>query len=130
MKIIVATKEGKWLSSDITDCDEGEIVIFPVSQSEWNLNKEEIFMIGVTSETLTSSVTIKNIKIPIDFYKELIINFIEKKYRTYIEPNGKFKVNDVTYNLNDIVDELLELSSKYKEGDILKIDGRHFTKFK
>ncbi len=38
MKILVATKEGKWLPSDITECDEGEIVMFPLTQSCQNLS--------------------------------------------------------------------------------------------
>lgn len=129
MKILVATSQGKWITSDVFECNEGEIVIFPLFQSLWNLNKDEIYMHGIESHKRTTTVTIKDIKIPLSFYKELITESIESQYKVYIEKDGSFTISEMILNVNDIVNELLEKCEEFKIGDLIKIDGRQLYRF-
>jgi hypothetical protein len=129
MKVFVATDKGDWLDSDVLECENDEIVIFPLFQSLYNINKDEIYMQGITTKKVTTTVTIKNLKIPFDYYKELIKESIESEHKIYIDDDGYFKVNDVRFDLNEIIDELIDKCNEFKIGDIIKIDGKQLYAF-
>lgn len=129
MKVLVATDKGKWITSDILECEEGEIVIFPLFQSLWNINKDEIYMEGIITHKRTTTITVKDIKIPFYFYKELIKESIESKHKVWIEDDGSFILNDINLNLDDIINELLDKCGEFRVGDIIKVDGRQLYRF-
>ncbi len=129
MNVFVATDKGDWLNSDVFECENEEIVIFPLFQTQYNINRDEIYMQGITTKKRTTTVTVKNLKIPFDYYKELIKESIESEHKIYIDYDGYFKVKEVIFSFNDIIDELIDKCNEFKIGDIIKIDGKQLYKF-
>lgn len=130
MKVFISMLiNDSWFSSEINKCFEDEIVIFPLFQTEWNLTKDEIFMMGITSKKMTATITVRNLNISEEFYKELIKESIEEYWKIRINYDGTFKVKETSYNLNNITSELIRKAEKFNEYETLKISGKQIYNF-
>ena len=127
MKVFVADNgiKGYINSNTYNWCLDNEIVIF--GQFQLNNNPSSISMVGIESRLFTTEIIVKDININIDFYKEIISESIEKAMDCKIDDDGKFSITifkSFDFNINDIVDELIEKASKFNDGQIVKCIGK------
>lgn len=127
MKIFIADKREKGYNSptDYHWCDDGDILMF--GQFQLNNNPSDISMCGIKSRKFTTHIVIKDIDIDIFFYKELVKESIERSMETYIDENGNYEI-DIGglhhFNINDIVNELLEKANRFDDGQKVKCFNR------
>jgi hypothetical protein len=130
MKVLVAqdVPTGRISFEKYNYCNAGEILIF--TQELFNIAiPSEISMMGITTRQFTTFVTVKDIRISRQFYKELIELCIEDVLETDIDLLGHYTVKTkkgivIPYNINDIVEELLSKAETYPVGANLVCSGR------
>lgn len=133
MKVIVADtrEEGNVSSTDYHWCDDGDLLMFGQFQLG-NGNPSEVSMCGIKSSKFTTHILIKDLKIDEDFYRELLIESIEKSMNCKVDEDGNYGVGfgdnwDFNFNVNDIMKELLDKASKFEDGQKVKCFGRDLT---
>ena len=131
MKVFVAgiRKKGSNSSTDYHWCDDNDLLMFGQFQLG-NGNPSEIAMCGIQSRKFTTYIIVKDLKINIEFYKELITESIEKAMNCNIDRNGDYKIKmgfSMHFNINDIMDELLEKASHFSDGQSVKCFGRELS---
>ncbi len=131
MLVFIADKKEKGYVSktDYHWCDDGDLLMFGQFQLG-NGNPSEVSMCGINSRKFTTHILVKDLNIDRDFYKELITESVEKAMDCTIDRNGNYNIEvgfSMHFNIDDIINELLEKASKFKDGDILKCFGRTLT---
>ena len=128
MKVFVAeTREkGNSSSTDYHWCDDNDLLMFGQFQLE-NGNPSEVAMCGIQSRKFTTHILVKDLKIDKDFYRELITESVEKAMGCSIDRNGDYKIEmgfSHHFNINNIMNELLEKANYYGDGEKVKCFGR------
>jgi hypothetical protein len=131
MKVFVAQQhEKEYISAtEYHWCDDNDILIFGQFQLGKG-NPSEVSMCGINSRTFTTFITVKDLNIDREFYKELITASIENGMNTTIDRNGDYEIDiawGFHFNINDIIDELLEKASRFNDGDRVICRGREIT---
>ena len=112
-------------------CDDGDLLMFGMFQTEENRKGNEVSMCGINSRKFTTHILVKDIDIKKDFYKELLTKSIEKSMNCEIDEDGNFDVDiawGFNFNINEIVDELLGKAEQFEDDDKVKCVGRILTK--
>jgi diaminopimelate epimerase len=132
MKLFVADKaeQGYVSPTDYHWCDDGDLLMFGQFQLD-NNNPSQVSMCGINSRKFTTHIMVKDVIISKSFYRELLTESIESAMNCKVDENGDFDVNiawGFHFNINDIMNELLEKASQFNAGDKLKCQGRTLTK--
>jgi hypothetical protein len=86
-------------------------------------------MIGITSGLFTHFVKVEELNIDRGLICEIIKNAVEERYKAKFKGESQFEVMSYfRYDLNEIVDELIEKASKFEVGDLLEVEGRELKK--
>jgi diaminopimelate epimerase len=131
MKLFIAdTREtGNVSPTDYHWCDNGDLLMFGQFQLG-NGNPSEVGMCGINSRKFTTHILVKDLDIDKDFYKEVITESIEKAMKCKIDRNGDYEIEmgwGFHFNINDIMNELLDKASKFDVGQKVKCFGRELT---
>lgn len=138
MKVFVAEsrEKGNMSSTDYNWCDENELLMFGQFQKE---NSSEVSMCGILSRKYTTHILVKDtymkdiledIDISKEYYKELIVDSVEKSMNCVVDGAGYYNVGvdfKMSFNINETVDELLEKASHFKDGQKVKCFGKILT---
>jgi diaminopimelate epimerase len=130
MKVLVADNNEQGVFGDEYHwCNNGDLLMFGEFQTEDNRKGNEISMCGIKERTFTTFITVKDLDISKDFYKELLSESVEKAMLVKINKDGWYYVDfgddwGFNKNINDHVDELLELAEQFNIGDKLYCRGR------
>ena len=132
MKVFVADmkKRGCVSSTDYHWCDNNDLLMFGQFQLG-NGNPSEIYMVGINSRKGTTHIIVKDMNINRDFYRELLAESIEKAMNCKINRNGNYVIDmawGFHFNINDIMEELLEKAKPFKNNQKVKCFGRTLTK--
>lgn len=132
MKLFVADKvKHEYISAtDYHWCDDNDILMFGQFQLG-NGNPSEVSMCGINSRKFTTHIVVKNVLISKSFYRELLVDSIEKAVNCKINRNGDYEIDiawGFHFNINDIMEELIEKASLFEVGDKVKCFGRELTK--
>lgn len=130
MKVFVAEpKEKGYISpTDYHWCDDNDLLTF--GQFQIYDRDTDVSMCGIQNRKFTTHIIVKEMDIDRDFYKELITESIETAMETSISDDGNYKVelNDdwgMSFNIDNIVDELLEKANCFDDGQKVKCTGRN-----
>ena len=128
MKVFVAEKREKGYSSPIDYhwCDDDDLLMFGQFQLG-NGNPSEVAMCGINSRRFTTHILVKDINIDRDFYKELITESVENAMGCKINRDGNYDIEvgfSMHFNINDIMNELLEKASHFEDNQKVKCFGR------
>ena len=131
MKVFIAENIEKGFNTptDYHWCDTGELLMFGQFQIG-NGNPSEISMCGIQSRKFTTHIMVKDIKINRDFYMELVTESVEAAMVCTINRDGDYGIEmgfSHHFNINDIVDELLEKAANFTDGEKVKCLGRTLT---
>jgi hypothetical protein len=131
MKVFVADEReiGYVSPTDYHWCDNNDLLMFGQFQLG-NGNPSEVHMFGIYSCKGTTHILVKDLNIKKDFYKELITESVENAMCCEIDRNGNYDVEigfSMHFNINDIVNELLEKASAFEDGQKVKCFGRTLT---
>lgn len=131
MKVFVADKKekGYYSPTDYHWCDDNDLLMFGQFQLGSG-NPSEVSMCGINSRKFTTYILVKDLDIPVDFYKELLTKSIENSMNCKIDENGNYEVKvgfSMQFNINDIINELLEKANKFNDGDKVKCFGRELS---
>lgn len=79
MKVFIADKreQGYVAPDDYHWCDDNDLLIFGLFQSEDNRKGNEVSMCGINSRKFTTHILVKDLDIKKYFYKELITKSTE-----------------------------------------------------
>ncbi len=129
MKIFVAQHHPHGHNSDRNyhKANNGEILVFPHLTHRRKYTKKDYGMVGITSKKSTSKITVKDVNISVEYYKELISEYIESQFTTKIEPSGKYTIDTHTpikYDVNELLSELLFKAEQFNECDNLAVFRR------
>lgn len=132
MKVFVADDMEKGYNSptDYHWCDGGDLLMFGQFQLG-NGNPSEVAMCGIKSRKFTTHILVKDIKIDKDFYRELLTDSVEKAMNCTIDRNGDYSIIiafGFHFNINDIMDELLNKANLFEDGDKVMCVGRTLKK--
>lgn len=128
MKVFVADtiNKGFFGKDDYQWCDSEELLMFGQFQLGKG-NSSEVSMCGTKTRKFTTHIMVKDLNITKDFYKEIITKSVEIAMKCKIDSFGSYVVRigfDMKFNINDIIDELLEKASKFEDGQKLYCKGR------
>jgi hypothetical protein len=132
MKVFVAQTRPKGYVS-VTDyhwCDDNDLLMFGQFQLG-NGNPSEIAMCGIQSRKFTTHITVKDLDISKDYFKELVTESIEKAMCCNIDRNGNYEIEmgfSHQFNINDIIEELLTKAALFEDGQKVKCNGRTLYK--
>lgn len=88
-------------------------------------------MFGIESRKGTTRITVQDLSISREFYKELITESVEKSMNTVIDRRGNYSIEmgfSHHFNINDIMNELLQKASVFEDGDEVICFGKNLTK--
>ena len=128
MKVFVADSRPKGYvnEKDYHWCDDNELLMFGQFQLG-NGNPSEVSMCGIQSRKFTTHIVVKDMDIDKDFYRELLTESVEKAMCCEIDRNGNYEIEmgfSHHFNINDIMNELLEKASHFEDGKKVKCFGR------
>ncbi len=128
MKVFVAEKRENGYKSptDYHWCDDNDLLMFGQFQLG-NGNPSEVAMCGINSRKFTTHILVKDLNIGKDFYKELITESVENAMGCKIDRNGNYDIEvgfSMHFNINDIMNELLEKASHFEDNQKVKCFGR------
>jgi len=134
MKVFVAdTREKGFISStNYHWCDDNDLLMFGQFQLG-NGNPSEVAMCGINSRKFTTHIVVKDLNIDKEFYRELLTDSVEKSMMCKINRNGDYQIDiawGFHFNINDIMNELLDKASVFNDGDRVKCFGRTLTLIK
>ena len=132
MKVFVADarKKGKVTPIDYHWCDDNDLLMFGQFQLG-NDNPSEVSMCGIKSRAFTTHIIVRDLKISKDFYRELITASVEKAMDCKVDRNGDYNIDmpwGFHFNINDIMNELLEKASKFDDEQKVRCFGRTLSK--
>lgn len=127
MKIFVAdtANQGKVSNTDFHWCENGEILMFSIFQLD-----DDISMCGIKTRKYTTNIVVKDIKIDKEFFRELIIESIERSMKCNVGSDGNFTIKygiDMTFNIDDIVNEIINKAHSYQDGEKVSCFGRKIS---
>jgi len=131
MKLFVAdTREkGNKSPTDYHWCDDSDLLMFGQFQIG-NGNPSEVGMCGINSRKFTTHILVKDININKEFYKEMITESVEDTMKCKIDGSGDYEIEmgfSHHFNINDIMNELLEKANKFTDGQKVRCFGRELT---
>ena len=90
-------------------------------------------MCGITSRKFTTHIIIKDLNIDEDFYRELLTKSVEESMKCKIDRKGDYHIDlawgfHFHFNINDIMNELIEKADQFNDGQKVKCFGRTLTK--
>lgn len=136
MKLFVADKrkKGRVSETDYHWCDDGEILMFGQFQTEENRKGNEVSMCGIKSRKFTTHIIVKDLNVSKEFLLELITESVEKAMNCTVNDNGNYSINfgggiNMEFNINDILNELIDKASKFKDGELATCRGRSITSY-
>jgi len=134
MKVFIADRRKRERISKIDYhwCDDNDLLMFGQFQGDKE-NPSEVGMCGIKSRRFTTHIYIKEIEIDKTFYKEMIIDSIEHSMNCSIDEDGDYGVEvgfQHQFNVNNIIEELLEKANKFSDGQKVTCLGRILTKTK
>ena len=129
MKVFVADSmpRGYVNENDFHWCDDNDLLMFGQFQLGKG-NPSEVAMCGIQSRKFTTHILVKDLKIDKDFYRELITESVENAMGCKIDRNGDYEIHmgfSHHFNINDIMNELLEKASHFEDGQKVKCLGRN-----
>lgn len=129
MKVFIADTRprGNISPTDYHWCNDNELLMFGQFQLG-NGNPSEVAMCGIESRKFTTHIIVKDMRIDKEFYKELLTASVEKAMGCKIDGNGNYAIDMGFlhhFNINDIMNELLEKASHFENGQKVKCFGRH-----
>ncbi len=131
MKLFVAEKRKKGYSSatDYHWIDGEDILMFRQFQTEENRTGNDVSMCGIQSRKATTHILVKDLDIPEGYLLELITESVEKSMQCVVNEDGDYKVDldegwDMSFNINDMVAELTEKASYFKDSEKVYCRGR------
>lgn len=132
MKVFIADKieKGYINATDYHWCDDNELLMFGQFQLG-NGNPSEVCMFGYDTRKGTTHIIVKDINMDKDFYKELLTESIENSMNCKIDRNGDYTINiawGFHFNINDIINELIEKANQFEDGQKVKCFGRTLSK--
>jgi len=136
MKILISDdrKCGYIHEKDYHWTKNGEVLMFGQFQTENNRKTNEWSMLGIESRKFTTHIFVRDLPLTKQFYKEMIVDSVEKAMKTSIGNDGVYIVSfgdwGFNFNINDMVDELIQKASVFSDGDKLVCVGRILEKFK
>jgi hypothetical protein len=128
MKLFVADSRSKGYvnENDYHWCDDNDLLMFGQFQLG-NGNPSEVSMCGIQSRKFTTHIVVKDMDIDEEFYRELLTESVEKAMGCVIDRNGNYEIEmgfSHHFNINDIMNELLEKASHFEDGQKVKCFGR------
>ena len=128
MKVFIADTrpQGKISPTDYHWCDDNDLLMFGQFQLG-NGNPSEVAMCGIESRKFTTHILVKEMDIDKEFYRELLTESVEKAMGCEIDRNGNYEIEmgfSHHFNINDIMNELLEKASHFEDGQKVKCFGR------
>ena len=128
MKVFVADSRPKGYVNEKNYhwCDDNDLLMFGQFQLG-NGNPSEVAMCGIQSRKFTTHILVKDLKIDKDFYKELITESVEGAMGCTIDRKGNYEIEmgfSHHFNINDIMNELLEKASHFEDGQKVQCFGR------
>jgi hypothetical protein len=128
MKVFVSQTREKGNNSptDYHWCDNNELLMFGQFQLG-NGNPSEVAMCGIKTRKFTTHILVKDMNIDVEFYRELLTESVEKAMNCVIDRNGNYEIEvgfSHHFNINDIMNELLEKASRFDDGQKLMCFGR------
>lgn len=132
MKVFIAQKhkKGFFSSEDYHWCDDGDLLMFGQFQLG-NGNPSEVGMCGIASRKFTTHILVRDLKITKEFYRELLADSIESSKGCKIDRDGNYSIDiawGFHFNINDIMNELLEKANKFRDGQKVRCFGRTLFK--
>ena len=135
MKLFIAEDREQGYISDFDYhwCDSEELLMFGQFQTEENRKGNEVSMVGIQSRKFTTHILVKDLDIPRDFFTELVVESVERAMDCVVDELGNYIVDfgegwGFDFNVNDMVDELIEKASNFEHGDKLICKGRKIWK--
>ena len=130
MKVFISeTREkGNISPTDYHWCDNNDLLMF--GQFQGNGNPSEVAMCGIQSRKFTTHILVRDMNIDCGFYKELLIESVEKAIDCKIDRNGNYEIKmgfSHYFNINDIMNELLKKASHFEDGQKVKCFGRNLS---
>jgi hypothetical protein len=131
MKVFIADKKPKGCVSPTNYhwCDDDDLLMFGQFQLG-NGNPSEVSMCGINSRKFTTHIIVKDMNFDESFYKEMITESVEKAMGCNIDDDGNYTLEvgfPMQFNINTIVNELIEKASKFEDGQKVKCFGRDLT---
>lgn len=131
MKVFVADdiEQGFVNNKDYHWCDSGELLMFGQFQRENNTKDNS--MCGTKTRKFTTHIVVKDLNIDKNFYTEIISKSVEEAMQCKIDKLGDYRVKvgfEIKFNINDIVDELLEKASEFENEQKVFCVGRKIFK--
>ncbi len=131
MKVFIADSRevGNISPTNYHWCDNGDLLMFGQFQLG-NGNPSEVAMCGINSRKFTTHILIKDLDIDKDFYKEVITESVERAMGCKIDRNGDYEIEmgwGFHFNINGIMNELIDKASKFDVGQKVKCFGRELT---
>lgn len=128
MKVFISDKRKRGFinSTDYHWCDNNDLLMFGQFQLGTG-NPSEVAMCGIKSRKFTTHILVKDLDIDKEFYRELIADSVEKSMNCKIDRIGDYNINiawGMHFNINDIMNELLEKADKFEDGQKVKCFGR------
>lgn len=136
MKLFIADDKEIGFVSD-TDyhwCDNGDILMFGQFQTEDNRKGNEVSMCGINSRKFTTHIVVKELAIERSFLYELVKESVEKAMECKVDENDKYSIyvsnapHGFLFDVNLLLDELIEKANKFNDGDKVRCVGRKLTK--
>lgn len=132
MKVFVADniKKGYVSETNYMWCDAGEILTFSHFTLD-NDNSIDVSMCGIKTHKFTTHIIVKDLNISHSFYKELLIDSIEESFECKVNENGDYIIDlgfQFKFNINNLIEELIEKANRFENGDKLICKGRNLTK--
>lgn len=134
MKVFVAEsiEKGFVNSTDYHWCDNNDLLMFGQFQLGKG-NPSEVSMCGINNRKFTTHIVVRDLQIDKFFYKELIANSVENAMGCVIDRNGDYEIEmgfSHHFNINNIMDELLEKANEFNNGQKVRCDGKTLIKIK
>jgi len=133
MKVFVAEEmeKGKNSPTNYHWCDDNDLLMFGQFQLG-NGNPSEVSMCGIQSRKFTTHILVKDLEIDKDYYREMITDSVEKAMGCNIDRNGNYEIemgfsNHFNFNINDIMNELLNKASCFSDNEKVRCFGRELS---
>ena len=132
MKVFVAEsrEKGRYSSADYHWCNDGELLMFGAFTQE-NPKPSDIRMFGIETRKGTTYITVKDINIGKDTYRQKIKDSIEKAFQCTVDKNGDYIIDigwEFTFNIDEHMNELFKDAKRFEEGDQLNCYGKTLYK--
>lgn len=130
MKVFIAEskEQGYITATNYHWCDDNDLLMF--GQFQIYNRDGDVSMCGIRNRLFTTNIIVKDMNIDRDFYRELLIESVEKAMNTDISNNGEYNIKlngdwNMDFNIDNIIDELLEKANCFEDGQKVRCIGRN-----